>query len=108
MLTEEGASVILTDINKPAGQALADEIGAEFVEQDVSEEASWPALVDHVMDRHGRLDVLVNNAGIAIIANLLRTTTESERTAFDATRFTRAASTLRWFRPQSKVCRTSS
>jgi 3(or 17)beta-hydroxysteroid dehydrogenase len=76
MLVAEGASVIMTDINKAAGQAVADEIGAEFIVQDVSEEASWPALVDHVMERHGRLDVLVNNAGIAIIANLVRTTTE--------------------------------
>jgi 3(or 17)beta-hydroxysteroid dehydrogenase len=76
MLVAEGASVIMTDNNKAAGQAVADEIGAEFIVQDVSEEASWPALVDHVMERHGRLDVLVNNAGIAIIANLVRTTTE--------------------------------
>lgn len=76
MLVAEGASVIMTDINEPAGRAIADEIGAEFVTQDVSQEASWPALVDGVMERHGRLDVLVNNAGIAIIATLMRTTTE--------------------------------
>ncbi len=76
MLAAEGASVIMTDINEPRGRAISDEIGAEFVAQDVSEEASWPALVDRVMESHGRLDVLVNNAGIAIIANLLRTTTE--------------------------------
>ena len=76
MLAAEGASVIMTDINQSAGQVVADEIGADFVVQDVSDEASWPALLDHVMERHGRLDVLVNNAGIAIIANLMRTTTE--------------------------------
>jgi 3(or 17)beta-hydroxysteroid dehydrogenase len=76
MLAAEGASVIMTDINEPRGRAIADEIGAEFVTQDVSDEDSWPALVDHVMEQHGRLDVLVNNAGIAIIANVVRTTTE--------------------------------
>ncbi len=76
MLAAEGAPVIMTDINEPRGRAIADEIGAEFLAQKVSEEASWPALVDRVMESHGRLDVLVNNAGIAIIANLLRTTTE--------------------------------
>ncbi len=76
MLAAEGASVIMTDIAEPRGRAIADEIGAEFLAQKVSEEASWPARVDHVMESHGRLDVLVNNAGIAIIANLLRTTTE--------------------------------
>ena len=76
VLTAEGASVIMTDINEEAGQKIAEEIGAEFVRQDVSEEESWPALIEQVMDRHGRLDVLVNNAGIAIIANVVQTTTE--------------------------------
>lgn len=76
VLTAEGASVIMTDINVQAGQEIAEAIGAEFVRQDVSEEESWPALIDQVMDRHGRLDVLVNNAGIAIIADVLHTTTE--------------------------------
>lgn len=76
ILAAEGASVIMTDINAQAGQKIADEIDAEFILQDVSEEESWPALVGHVMDQHGRLDVLVNNAGIAIIADIIRTTTE--------------------------------
>ncbi|MCH2173218.1 SDR family oxidoreductase [Myxococcota bacterium] len=76
LLSAEGASVIMTDINEEAGQTIAGEIGAEFVRQDVSEEAGWTALIDQVMERHGRLDVLVNNAGIAIIADVLKTTTD--------------------------------
>ena len=76
LLASEGASVIMTDINEESGRAIAKEIGAEFLRQDVSEEASWPVLIDHVVDRYGHLDVLVNNAGIAIIADILRTTTE--------------------------------
>ena len=76
LLAAEGASVVMTDINAEAGEVIAAEIGAEFVHQDVSEEQTWPALVDRVMERHGRLDALVNNAGIAIIANVARTTTE--------------------------------
>jgi 3(or 17)beta-hydroxysteroid dehydrogenase len=76
LLAGEGAAVVLTDINEEAGQEVAAEIGAEFVRQDVSEEASWPALVDHVVERYGGLDVLVNNAGIAVIADVLHTTTE--------------------------------
>lgn len=76
ILASEGASVIMTDINEESGLAIAEEIGAEFIRQDVSDEASWPVLIDHVMDRYGHLDVLVNNAGIAIIADILKTTTE--------------------------------
>jgi 3(or 17)beta-hydroxysteroid dehydrogenase len=76
MLAAEGASVVLTDVNEAAGRRIADEIGGEFVLQDVSREQSWPALIDHVMEAHGRLDVLVNNAGIAVIANVEQTTTE--------------------------------
>ena len=76
LLAAEGAAVVLTDINEEAGRAIAHEIDAEFVRQDVAEEASWPALVDHVVERYGGLDVLVNNAGIALIADVLHTTTE--------------------------------
>ena len=76
LLAAEGARVVLTDINEEAGRAIAADIDAEFVFQDVSDEESWSTLVDGVMDRHGRLDVLVNNAGIAVIANIERTTTE--------------------------------
>lgn len=75
-LAAEGASVILTDLNEAAGTAIAEEIGAEFIAQDVSQEESWPALVHHVMERYGHLDILVNNAGIAFIANIEETTTE--------------------------------
>ena len=76
MLAAEGARVVLTDIDNEAGAKAAAEIGAEFVRQDVSEEDTWAPLVDGVMERHGRLDVLVNNAGIASIADVEHTTTE--------------------------------
>jgi len=76
MLVAEGARVVVTDIDEAGGRKTAEEIGAEFFHQDVSEEETWGALVDGVMDRHGRLDVLVNNAGIASIADVERTTTE--------------------------------
>ena len=77
LLVAEGAMVVLTDVNAGAGKALAAELGASarFVEQDVSDEASWPELVDEVMCTHGRLDVLVNNAGIAPIGTVETTDT---------------------------------
>lgn len=76
VLAREGARVVLTDVNEAAGSALAKDLGALFVRQDVSEEASWPALVADVQRRYGRLDVLVNNAGIAVVADIEHTTTE--------------------------------
>lgn len=75
-LVAEGAKVIMTDIDVETGQAIAAEIGAEFFEQDVSNESSWQALMELCSGQFGRLDGLVNNAGIGIIANIETTTTE--------------------------------
>jgi len=68
-LAREGARVVLTDIAAEAGQALADEIAAAggagaFLQQDVTDEARWSEVVETVMGRFGRLDVLVNSAGV--------------------------------------------
>ncbi|MEO1936464.1 MAG: SDR family oxidoreductase, partial [Myxococcales bacterium] len=59
MLAAEGATVILTDLNEARGKEVAHGLFAEFIHQDVSQEEGWSALVDHVMDRYGGLDVLV-------------------------------------------------
>ena len=76
LLAAEGASVVMTDVNAAPGEELADELGAWFFEQDVSDEAGWKRLVAETVERYGRLDVLVNNAGIAIIADIEKTTPE--------------------------------
>jgi NAD(P)-dependent dehydrogenase (short-subunit alcohol dehydrogenase family) len=72
---EEGAFVYLTDLDKPGAQGVADEIRAagghaESMAQDVTDEASWDAVIAAIESGHGRLDVLVNNAGIAILKPL--------------------------------------
>ena len=74
-LAEEGAHLVLTDINESAGQRVATECGAVFVEQDVGEESAWPDLIKQTIAEFGRLDVLVNNAGIAHIGNIESTST---------------------------------
>ena len=75
-LAEEGATVVITDVDVAAGEALAAAIGdrAIFLEQDVSEEARWREVVAEVERRFGRLDILVNNAGIVVVANPEETT----------------------------------
>ncbi|MEM6701958.1 MAG: SDR family oxidoreductase [Acidobacteriota bacterium] len=75
-LAEEGARVVLTDIDDDPGSEVAKECDGEFVHQDVGDEASWKALIEHVVSKYGSLDVLVNNAGTAPIANIEETTTE--------------------------------
>ena len=60
----EGAKVVIADIADRSGQALAGELGALFVHCDVGSKAEVDALVAQTMRVHGRIDVLVNNAGI--------------------------------------------
>jgi len=67
LFVAEGAKVVITDVLADAGQALAAELGdaAIFTRHDVSSEEEWNHVVALAQDRFGRLDVLVNNAGIA-------------------------------------------
>lgn len=64
-LAEEGAQVIISDINGIQGQVVAEDIGARFVSQDVCDEARWQKLLASIQVEHGGLDILVNNAGIS-------------------------------------------
>jgi NAD(P)-dependent dehydrogenase (short-subunit alcohol dehydrogenase family) len=61
-LASEGAKVVAADVVEPDWDAGGLEIS--HVRADVSEEASWQQLVDAVVERHGRIDALVNNAAI--------------------------------------------
>jgi 3(or 17)beta-hydroxysteroid dehydrogenase len=63
-LIADGATVVITDVRPDALAAAAAEIGADFRVQDVTDEAQWDAVVDDVVATHGRLDILVNSAGI--------------------------------------------
>ncbi len=65
----EGAAIVFGDINEEAGAALQREIAASggqarFVPLDVTDRGQWQAAIDATLQAHGRLDVLVNNAGI--------------------------------------------
>ena len=67
-----GAHVVITDVDCDGGSATATRLGSacEFVEHDVASEAAWNDVVQGVVDRHGRVDVLVNNAGIFRVLGL--------------------------------------
>lgn len=64
LLSEQGATVILSDILDEEGQALAKEIGADYFHLDVAEESEWEKLTDQIHKKFGRLDILFNNAGV--------------------------------------------
>jgi 3alpha(or 20beta)-hydroxysteroid dehydrogenase len=61
----EGATVCVADINREAGEALAEKLGvpAFFQPLDVTQERDWTAALETLLARHNRLDILVNNAG---------------------------------------------
>ncbi|OIK24319.1 SDR family NAD(P)-dependent oxidoreductase [Streptomyces malaysiense] len=60
----EGARVVVTDVLDDQGEALAEEIGARYVHLDVGSEEGWRAAVAAAKEAYGRIDALVNNAGI--------------------------------------------
>jgi 3(or 17)beta-hydroxysteroid dehydrogenase len=67
LFAREGAKVVIADLLQEPGRALAAEIGpaARFERLDVTDEASWAAVVAATRQHFGRLDILVNNAGIS-------------------------------------------
>lgn len=62
----EGAKIVITDINDELGQKTANSLGDDvlFIKHDVSKETDWNHVIQEVMNKWNRIDVLVNNAGI--------------------------------------------
>ncbi len=80
-LAREGARVVVTDIKEDAGEAAAKQIqddggDALFFPQDVSQEDEWERLTATIVERYGQLDVLVNNAGVLLRADVEETSLE--------------------------------
>jgi 3-oxoacyl-[acyl-carrier protein] reductase len=70
----EGAKVIICDVNEEVGQAIAAELGldAAFYRVNVADRAAVQTWVEAVIEKYGRIDVLVNNAGIVRDNQLVR------------------------------------
>ncbi|HEX7036702.1 MAG TPA: glucose 1-dehydrogenase [Pseudomonadales bacterium] len=74
-LAREGARLVVTDIDADGAEACARQIrdaGGEALalHQDVTSEETWKAVIARTVDTYGRLDVLVNNAGIAVLKRI--------------------------------------
>jgi len=63
---EEGARVVICDVNQQAGEATVQELdaGIAFYRVDVADRQAVQAWVDNVIEKHGRVDILINNAGV--------------------------------------------
>lgn len=83
LMVERGATVFVADLD-PVGETLAAEIGATFVSLDVTQEDQWEALCADVVAQHGRIDVLVNNAGVASVKPVNEATVEDFDFVFNA------------------------
>jgi NAD(P)-dependent dehydrogenase (short-subunit alcohol dehydrogenase family) len=84
LLAEEGATVILTDVDSEAGEQLAEALSGagrstEFMLHDVSSESQWKEVMVRVLQHYGRLDVLVNNAGFGTYNDIETVTLEQWR-----------------------------
>lgn len=81
VFSQEGAKVVVVDWDEEAGKRTAEEIrqsggDAIFVKCDVSNEEQVKAMVQATLDKYGRIDVLVNNAGIGVYKPVLEATSE--------------------------------
>ena len=81
---QEGASVILGDIQSDLGNKVADQLGesALFYKCDVTDDNNVSGLVDYAIDTHGKIDIMMNNAGVVGARGPI---TEIPREEFEAT-----------------------
>ncbi|MDC3332328.1 glucose 1-dehydrogenase [Ilumatobacter sp.] len=75
----EGATVYITDVLDDVGAAAADELGdaVTFLHHDVTSEDDWAAVIAGIIEQHGRIEILVNNAGIFSMTAALDTSIEA-------------------------------
>jgi NAD(P)-dependent dehydrogenase (short-subunit alcohol dehydrogenase family) len=88
LFAREGAKVVIADIEENLGREVADSITgsggrAVFISHDVTGEESWVNLMKATVDEFGKLNILVNNAGIIKIANIENTSLEDWQRIMD-------------------------
>lgn len=76
----EGAQLVLSDIDGPGVQTVANALGGTvWIVHDVASEDDWSGAINLAAERFGRLDILVNNAGIGLFKNVETTTLDEWR-----------------------------
>ena len=83
LFASEGAKVVVTDVLDDDGKKTAARVGGAYLHHDVTDEARWAAVVDEIVQQHGRLDILINNAGIYRNESLLDATVATYRQVID-------------------------
>ncbi|MEE2777879.1 MAG: glucose 1-dehydrogenase [Acidobacteriota bacterium] len=76
LFAAEGAIVWLADVLDAEGKQLAEEIGGSYRRLDVRSEDQWSALVEEIVECDGRIDVLINNAGVFMVGRHYETSLE--------------------------------
>ncbi len=79
LFASEGAAVVVTDVLDDDGKKTAASVGGHYLRHDVTDEKRWGEVVREVVERHGRLDILINNAGIYRNETLLDATLATYR-----------------------------
>jgi 3(or 17)beta-hydroxysteroid dehydrogenase len=81
LFAAEGATVIIADRDEAAGRSAAAALAlrASFHRLDVTSEDDWTAVADAALRDHGRLDILVNGAGVALFKDIEQTTLDEWR-----------------------------
>jgi 3alpha(or 20beta)-hydroxysteroid dehydrogenase len=84
-LNEEGALLLLTDADADGARRLAEELGDGTLshKHDVTSELDWQNVVSSALQTHGRIDVLLNNAGVFLAAPLTETSLDDFRRVID-------------------------
>lgn len=84
-LAHEGALLLLTDADEERAHGLAQDLGegADAFAHDVTSEEQWQAVLALALETHGRVDVLLNNAGVFLAAPLTETSLEEFRRVMD-------------------------
>lgn len=77
-LCDEGAQVVIADISEASGTEAASELNASFVQANVTKRESWQKVLDAAIANYGRIDIIVNNAGVCYNKKPTETVPEDE------------------------------